>query len=189
MKSKSTIDGKTAAGEFDADALFQRKSTKQTQARYLEKLGRERAYLESEIEKLTGKGARQSAIRTELREALRESSGANDAILRGDWFEALQIRDQMHIRLHQTKQFQWAPDLQRGVKFKRAKGSRNTKALAVEEHVEVLVRSNPDGTHEELYQRADRRIIGPMPRDTFKRYVTATRRKLGVESRAGRPRK
>lgn len=178
--------------DFDPDALFQRKSSTPTRSEYLEKLSRERAYLEGEITKLTGKtDARQGAIRVELQKALTESCAAMEAILKDDWFAALEIRDRMHTRLHGTRHFQWAPDLQRGSKFKRAKGSKNAKSQNVAAHVEMLVRANQTATREELYQLAHERKLIPtdMPRATFYRYVTTARRKLGIESQPGPRRK
>lgn len=76
----------------------------------------------------------------------------------------------------------------KGVRFERPKGSKNAKSLVIADRVEELVSKNPTATHEELYQLAhDFKVIPTdMPRDTFKRYVTNVRRKLDIQSRAGR---
>ncbi|MHB1870215.1 MAG: hypothetical protein ACYCT1_05100 [Steroidobacteraceae bacterium] len=173
--------------DLDFDALMQRKSSTPTRSEYLAKLARERAYLETEIAKLSGKtGARQRAIRADLHDALTDSCAAMASILKGDWFAALQIRDQMHVRLHSTKRFQWAPDLQRALKFKRAEGSKNAKSVEIAAHVADLLRADPAATREAIYQRAERSIIEKMPRATFFRYVTDARKSAGIKSRAGR---
>lgn len=79
----------------------------------------------------------------------------------------------------------------KATRFERPKGSKNDKSLDVAAHVEALVKANPSSsiTHEAFYQLADRQIIGMMPRDTFKRYVQDAKKKLGIKSQSGRPRK
>lgn len=77
---------------------------------------------------------------------------------------------------------------QKGLRFERSQGSKNKKSLKVAAQVKALVKANQTATHEELYQLAHERKVIPadMPRDTFKRYVTATMRELGIRRRPGR---
>lgn len=82
-----------------------------------------------------------------------------------------------------------AQGFKKAAQFERPKGSKNRLSLRVAAHAEALVQNSPHSRHEDLYQQADRKIIGMMPRGTFKRYVTNARRKLGVESRPGRRRR
>ena len=77
---------------------------------------------------------------------------------------------------------------EKALQFERPKGSRNKHSLAVQRHVENIVRENQQATREELYQLADRKVIGLMPRATFLRYVGAARKKLGIRARPGRRR-
>ena len=81
------------------------------------------------------------------------------------------------------------PLAEKGLQFERTEGSRNAKAQVVREHVEALVKANPGATREALFLAADRAVIETMPRKTFFRYVTEASRSLGIERRAGRPRR
>lgn len=163
-------------GDIDLDSLFQRPPGP-TQEEYLEKLQRERKYLEEQIGKLANSdNTRASLICSELREALKESIESKDLLERGEFIGALAMRDRMHIRLHQTKGFQWLPLLKRAEKFKpgRTKGAIG----AAMTHIQKLVEEYPELKAKELRALADESILSGMAEGTFANQVTNARKRL-----------
>lgn len=156
--------------KYDVDTLLQRPRGP-TIEEYLELLRDERTYLEGEINKLaTKKGLRAALICDELREALKESIESQDLLKRGKFIGALATRDRMHIRLHQTKGFQWQPLMKRGEKFKpgRPRGAIGPEMA----HIQQLIHDHPQLKPKQLWLVADKSILEGMNERTFANKVS-----------------